>query len=372
MRIGIYDQRSGTEESGGTEVFIRGMAGKLANEHEIVLYTQAGDLLEEVVEMDIKVVQVPRLTNTRHIAKHLAAKTPLKSAEIGSVSMYLSARINGIFDQMDREVDVVSTHYYLDNILVSKSVDIPTVFRFAGIKQPSPRWAAMERFAKPDLYLANSRSTAERVQRWYDISIDGIVYAGIERDQFYLDRAYEVADPMTILFVGRIDQGKGLYDLLEAIAILDREKIKARIVGDGPLKSDLQSCAESLRITDQVSFVGSVPHDAVHGEYAKADIFCLPSHHESLGLVNIEAMLSGLPVVSTNIDAIKEYINHEETGLLINPKDVSGLANALEQLIDSVELRRELGEAGQREAEGYTVEACAEAMIKMYQRTIEV
>jgi glycosyltransferase involved in cell wall biosynthesis len=368
MRIGIYDQRSGTEESGGTEVFIRGMAGKLANEHEIVLYTQAGNLLEEVINMDIKLVQVPRLTNSRYTVKHLAAKTPLKSAEIGSISMYLSARVNGIFEQMAKKVDVISTHYYLDNIFISRSLNIPTIFRFPGIKQPSPRWATMERFAKPDMYLANSRSTAERVQRWYDISIEEIVYAGVERDQFYFDRTYEVADPMTILFVGRIDQGKGLYDLLEAIALLDRADVEARIVGDGSLKSDLQSCAESLGIADQVSFPGSVPHDAVHEEYSKADIFCLPSHHESLGLVNIEAMLSGLPVISTSIDAIKEYITHEKTGLLVDPEDVSALTNALDRVTKSVELRQELGEAGQREAEDYTVEACAEAMIKMYQR----
>jgi glycosyltransferase involved in cell wall biosynthesis len=343
--------------------------GQLSEDHTVYFITSgSGPLRDDIDDIGINLVEIESIRKGT-TANRLLTRTGLKPAEIETLSA-----LRGIFRKrefINDALDVLSTHYYLDNILLSRIVDVPTVFRFPGIKQPSLRWKAMERIARPDLYIANSRSTADRVRQWYDINIDGVVYAGVERDRFYLDRTYERSDPVTILFVGRIDDGKGLHDLLSAVAALDRIDLEVRIVGDGSLKSTLELKAESLGIADRVAFPGPVPYDAVHEEYAAADVFCLPSHHESLGLVNIEAMLSGLPVVSTTIDAIEEYITHEETGLLVDPKDVPALADALERLIESVELRRELGEGGQLEAEGYTVEASVEAMAEMYQYAIE-
>lgn len=369
MKIGIFSLGAGYKNASGTGTFLLEMMRRIASEHEVHFITSgSGVLRPELSELDVQVKTFKSIRKTEKISS-LGGSVGIKPAEIEMLSTFPS--YYELKRYAERELDVLSTHYYLDNILLSRIVDVPTVFRFPGIKQPSLRWKAMERIARPDLYVANSRSTADRVRQWYDINIDGVVYPGVERDRFYLDRTYERSDPVTILFVGRIDDGKGLHDLLSAVAALDRIDLEVRIVGDGSLKSTLELKAESLGIADRVAFPGPVPYDAVHEEYAAADVFCLPSHHESLGLVNIEAMLSGLPVVSTTIDAIEEYITHEETGLLVDPKDVSALADALERLIESVELRRELGEGGQLEAEGYTVEASVEAMAEMYQYAIE-
>lgn len=371
MRIGIYNPRVGFAESGGTETFLREIMKRLAPAHEIILYTGDRPLLDEINQMDVRVERISLQAKETTTNQMLSRYTPVLPAEVESASMYANARRRGLFDRMADEVDVVSTHYYLDNLLVSRRVDVPTLFRFPGIKQPSPRWKAMVRFARPDSYLANSEATATRLQEWLNLDTDGTVYAGVDVEQFSPEVAPAFQDDrVTVLYVGRLDEGKGLHELVDAQSRLG-DATDLYLVGNGTLRSDLEDQVRDLEIGEYVHFVGSVSHDEIQRYYAAANIFCLPSHHESLGIVNLEAMATGTPVITTRIDAIEEYIDDGKNGILVSPENIDALTEALGRLASDTALRERLAESGRATAAQFSWAAQAREMEAHYARIVD-
>lgn len=153
-----------------------------------------------------------------------------------------------------------------------------------------------------------------------------------------------------ILFVGRLVYYKGLSVLLHAIAQCEGT---LSIVGEGPLEDSLRQLARDLRIESRVKFIQRVSHEDVAIHYQAADIFVLPSiaRTEAFGVVQIEAMASGLPVVSTNLPTGVPWVNqHGVTGLVVTPNDPRALGRAIQQLIDDPALRARLGAAARYRA----------------------
>lgn len=364
MRIGIYNPRAGTKSAGGTETFIREVIQRC--DETVELFTGEGELLSEVAHLDVTVHQIPVQYKEDRINELLSTHTPLLSAEMEALSMYVNARRTGMIGRLEA-CDVVSTHYYADNVLISRTVDVPTVFRFAGIKSPSVRWRTMFATDRADTYVANSQSTARRLKTWYDIDVEEIVYAGVDVKQFTPSKEPS-NDDLVVLFVGRLDDGKGIPDLIEAVEDVDAQ---LRIVGDGNRREEFESLAQKRLDADSYTFVGEVPHDEVHKEYQAADVFCLPSYHESFGIVVLEALACGLPVVTTNLDAIVEYVNNGENALLFEPGDVSTLEETLRRLVDSEDLRYHLSSAGRETALQYSWPTQTENMIKVYRQLVE-
>jgi len=371
MRIGIYNPRVGVAESGGTETFLREMLKRISHDHEVVLYTGAGELHEELDTLDIEIRQFPIWLKEDRKNQLVTGKTPILPAEIESLSMYFSVRRAGEFAAMSEDVDVLSTHYYLDNVLASRAAPVPTLFRYPGIKDPSIRWRFMARTARPDLYVANSGSTYARSRDWLDIEPDGTVYAGVDAEQFSPDaKPVFNSEVPVVLYVGRLDDGKGLNDLLRAFDRLDTEA-ELHLVGEGILKSELKATAQNLGIDGSVVFSGTVPHSDIHRYYAAADVFCLPSYHEGFPVVNMEAMASGLAVVSTTIEAVQDQIHDGDHGLLVDPGDVPALANALSRSLSDPELRERLGTAArERSEEQFTWETQTARMTDYYARVV--
>jgi glycosyltransferase involved in cell wall biosynthesis len=364
MKIGIYNPRVGTKAAGGTETFLREMIKRC--DETVELFTGDGELLEEVKRLDVTVHQVPVRYKEAQLNEFLSTHTPILSAEIESVSMFTNALRNGMLDRLN-SCDVLSTHYYADNLLISRAADVPTVFRFAGIRDPSIRWRAMFTGDNADRYVANSKSTADRLAKWYSVEVSETVYAGVDVDQFTPGDGSSSEIPV-VLFVGRLDEGKGVLDLINAVDNLD---VRLRIVGDGNRRDAFESFARERLAPNKYEFVGEVSHDGIDEEYRMADVFCLPSYHESFGIVVLEALACGLPVVTTAIDAIEEYIDHEKNGLLFEPGDVATLEAHLRRLQDSADLRQRLSAAGRETALQYSWVAQTEKMTSVYRQLAE-
>jgi glycosyltransferase involved in cell wall biosynthesis len=113
-----------------------------------------------------------------------------------------------------------------------------------------------------------------------------------------------------------------------------------------------------------VTFTGSISDDDVRHEYDRCDIFCLPSVQEGFGIVFLEAMAMGKPVVSTTAAAIPEVVQHGETGILVAPGDVHALAGALLLLLIDHERRERYGAAGRRRVEQYDWSRVAETFLQ--------
>ncbi|NHC13445.1 glycosyltransferase family 4 protein [Motilibacter deserti] len=150
-----------------------------------------------------------------------------------------------------------------------------------------------------------------------------------------------------VLFVGRLVPAKAPHDLLTAFAAArDRLPMRLVLVGEGQLLESLQRQAEQLGLADAVQFAGPVGQDELPGHYRRADVFCLPSYTEGVPVVLMEAMASGVPVLTTTAGAITELVRAEHNGLVVEPGDVDGIANGLRRLALDRELRDRLGQAG--------------------------
>ncbi|MCS4138420.1 rhamnosyl/mannosyltransferase [Salinibacter ruber] len=169
-----------------------------------------------------------------------------------------------------------------------------------------------------------------------------------------------------ILFVGRLAYYKGLQYLLRAMQLVEAQLI---IVGDGELRDDLEAKAREHKVAHQVQFEGYVPDEQLAEYYRAADFFVLPSiaSIEAFGIVQLDAMAHGLPVVNTSLTTGVPFVSqHEETGLTVQPEDAGDLADAMNRLVNNREYRRELGRNAARRAEDFTEEKMLDRYDELY------
>ena len=165
------------------------------------------------------------------------------------------------------------------------------------------------------------------------------------------------ADGFRLLFVGRLVERKGVAVLLDALARLRAEEaehgpVRLDVVGEGPLRAELEAQAVALGVADRVDFAGGVSAEELARRFAACDAFVLPAVQdakgdvEGLGVVLIEALLHGRPVIATASGGIVDIVRHEETGLLVPPGDAVALAGAVRRYQADPELAQRLAAAG--------------------------
>src|SRR6202521_75746 len=175
-------------------------------------------------------------------------------------------------------------------------------------------------------------------------------------------------DSVNVLFVGRLEKRKGLVDLLRGYEFMRARVPKARliIVGDGPLRSKVESYISRHRVPDVV-LAGYVPETVLPRYYCSADIFCAPATGaESFGIVLLEAMASGLPVVATEIAGYMSVFEPGRDSLTVQPKGWAELGAALLILARDAELRRRMGAYGHEKARRYAWEVVASQVVEVY------
>ncbi len=174
----------------------------------------------------------------------------------------------------------------------------------------------------------------------------------------------------TILTVSRLVEEKGIQFLLTALSKLESD-FNLRVVGDGEVKGNLESLARKSGIADKVSFEGHLEGDALVDAYETADLFVLPSLSESFGLVAVEAMATGLPVVATRVGGIPGIVD-ENTGILVEPGNPIELRKAIAKLESDPELRARMGRLGRRKAEKmFSWQRVADEYISLYESSLE-
>lgn len=156
-----------------------------------------------------------------------------------------------------------------------------------------------------------------------------------------------------VLFVGRIEktsEWKGIKYLLDAMALIIKQNDKAilELVGSGDAVNDFKTYAKQLKIDKQVKFVGPLKGKKLADAYKNTSVLVLPStsNAESFGMVIIEAMASGIPVIGSDIGGIPQVIDHKINGLLVEPKNSKSLAKAILTLLEDIPYSKTLGKNG--------------------------
>lgn len=173
----------------------------------------------------------------------------------------------------------------------------------------------------------------------------------------------------TILSVSNLIALKGIDDNLRALAIIAKKRPDLnwvyRIVGDGVERSRLEALSLELGVSGRVLFLGRMAYRDTMLEMEEADVFCLPSWNEAFGIVYLEAMARMRPVIGCLDNGAAEIVTHEVDGLLVSPQNIPELVSALERLIESPLLCRQLGEMGRKRAEQFSWEHNARRMLSL-------
>jgi glycosyltransferase involved in cell wall biosynthesis len=175
--------------------------------------------------------------------------------------------------------------------------------------------------------------------------------------------------PPRLIMVARFNEQKDQATLLKAISSLFFP-FHLDFVGSGASMESCQALAESLGVKDKVSFLGD--RTDVPQLLAQSQIFILTSHYEGLPISILEAMRAGLPVIATKVNGIPEEVEHGKTGLLVSDKDVKEVAKALSILIESPELRQQMGEAARKKfLEEFTIERMLDETRIVYEQVLK-
>lgn len=218
-------------------------------------------------------------------------------------------------------------------------------------------------FARGDCFLAVSQFGQEKlISLGCDPRKLKVHHVGIDCDRIdFLNRSSLRPPPIRLLSVCRLVEKKGIDYAIRAVAkvkqSLPRLELQYVIIGDGPLSKDLRQLSQSLGVRESVEFTGSLDRERVAEHFARAHIYILPSHtsqdgdEEGIPVSIMEAMATGLPVISTFHSGISELVRDGVSGFLVPERDSDALAGRLQLLIDQPELWSSFGMAGRSHVE---------------------
>ena len=312
---------------------------------------------------------------------HLPGGPP--EASVGA----LYAHLPGFLDELQafrqregRHYDVVHSHYWLSAWIgqrLSESMDIPHVVTFhtlalikmqsrAGEVEPEER-AQVERDAMltADRIIAFSGHERDAMARLYgaDPARVMLVPCGVDLSKFRPLDQKEVRKRLglngekILLYVGRVEPLKGLDLLVETAAQMEagEHNVRMMVVGGGgpgePETDRVRRLAEQRQVDGLIDFVGRVNHDELPLYYNAADVCVVPSYYESFGLVALESMACGTPVVASRVGGLPTIVHHGHTGYLKSWRCPEAFANSVEMIISSSGLQESMGAAARRRAE---------------------
>jgi phosphatidylinositol alpha-mannosyltransferase len=253
----------------------------------------------------------------------------------------------------------------------SDTVNIGTFHAFGGF---SPSYWIGRRFgrnlaAKLHGRIAVSGAAKHFINRYFPGDYR-IIPNGVDIDRFTDAEPFEhLRDgTLNILFVGRFEERKGLIHLLKAYHRLRKRRVDARllVVGEGARRREYRRFVGLRQIRD-VEWLGRVSDADKARYFASADIFCSPATgQESFGVVLLEAMAAGVPIVASDIHGYKNVVQRNVQGLLVEPRNPRALAAALYKLAMDPELRHQLGDAGRQRAPDYSWDSVTERIVDYY------
>lgn len=285
----------------------------------------------------------------------------------------VSAALRTIRALNDEAFDVLHVHEplvpgpSLTSLLV-KMAPVVATFHSAGESGAYKAFARQLKWAasRIDIRVAVSKDAVELAHRYIGGDYE-ILFNGIELGVY----GSAVSQPRenAVFFCGRHEPRKGLSVLLEAHSQLP-DDVRLWVASDGPETEELKS---RFAGDSRVEWLGRISDEEKLDRLTRAAVFCAPSlRGESFGIVLLEAMAAGTPVVASNIDGYRNVATHGENALLVAPDDATLLASSLARIIADSRLATSLTEAGREHSQAFSMDALAEKYVEMYYRALNM
>jgi glycosyltransferase involved in cell wall biosynthesis len=368
---------------GGGGVVMGAMATELARRgHDItVLTSRAFGLPSDSIEDGVRVVRVP-----------VFFRRQLAVANLPSMAAYLPMGwLRGLKLGRSKAFDVINTHFVVPSgplgDWLSRRLDIPNVLSVHGgdlfdpSKPTSPHRHGFLRapirglLTRADAVVAQSRDTAQNVARIYGVERPvELVPLGIARPPARVRAhrsAYGIPESAFVLAtVGRMVARKATSQLVRVLAAAARPDMYLLVVGDGPESDDVAKLASELGVSDRVKMLGHVTERQKYAALSMSDLFVSTSQHEGFGLVFLEAMAFGLPVVCYNRGGQVDFLSTPTTGAVVSLNDVPGFTRAVLDLYFSPERRAAVRKHNLAAVETYFIDRCARRYESIFEQAI--
>ena len=284
-----------------------------------------------------------------------------------------SAALRTIRALNDEAFDVVHVHEPLVpgpslTALLVKMAPVVATFHSAGESAAyrtfsrQLKWVA----SRIDIRVAVSKDAVELAQRYIGGDYE-VLFNGIELGDYSTPSTSPREN--AIFFIGRHEERKGLSNLLEALAKLPPD-VRLWIASDGPQTAELKTRFAS---DTRIDWLGRISDAEKISRMGRASVFCAPSlHGESFGVVLLEAMAAGTPVVASNLDGYRNVATDDETALLVETGNVASLASALARVLVDSRLSARLTANGREHAQRFSMNALADRYIEMYERALHM
>lgn len=270
------------------------------------------------------------------------------------------------------------------SMLIKWEFSLPYIVSLRGADVPgySNRFPIFYAFLKPGFrfiwknaaaVISNSqglKALAEKTEPKQEI---GVIYNGVDVENFKPARENINREKFIITpGASRITARKGLKYLIEAVRKISDEypQLYLKIMGDGNNRAELESLTESLGLKNKVEFLGRVPREKTAPYYQESSAFVLPSLNEGMSNAMLEALATGLPIISTDTGGAKELVEDEKNGFIIKAKNSDDIARKIEILINDEELRKNMGAASRALAEKMSWEKVAGDYHDLYKKII--
>lgn len=354
---------------GGGGVVMAALARDLAQRHAVTVLTSGAlGLPAESCEHGVRVIRVP-----------VFFRRQLAVANFPSMMAYLpmaGLRALGLRGSFD----VINTHFVVPSgplgHALSRLYGIPNVLSVHGgdlydpSKSSSPHRHAWLRppirylLRRAQALVGQSRNTLEHVAEIYHVRRDAeLIPLGIERPSAPAAASRRefgiLEDALVMITVGRVVARKAPEQLIEVMRIATRAKAHLIVVGDGPRLAAVRQAAAEAGLNERVHLLGQTSEERKHQALAVADIFVSTSQHEGFGLVFLEAMAFGLPIICYDHGGQTDFLSNGVTGAVLPLNDVAGFARALEDLSEQREARRTMAANNRRLVERYLIDKCA-------------
>ena len=391
----------GGKDTGGMNVYVRDLTRTLGRLGVAVdVFTRSQDEHVPHVLHDLgyanRVVHVPA-----------GPEVPLHKEEMAS---YLPQFTQGILDfsqNKNLKYDLVHSHYWMSGIAAKElksTWKVPMVQMFHTLGLMKRRVARLPGEAEGDFRIDGeyevlraadrivAATQAELAQLQWLYQVDSkridVIPPGVDLSHFYPipdDEAKEfIGFPpceKMLLFVGRIEPLKGIDTLIQAIAIMRQKGLYvclAVIGGDGEAEPDeasaemirLQTMREEVGLNDLVTFLGKRSQDSLPYYYSAASAVVVPSFYESFGMVALEAMACGTPVVASQVGGLAFLVQDGVTGFTVPVDEPQALAERLTILLENPDLRQKMGRQAADFARDYSWEHIARRIVHLYEKTL--
>ncbi len=367
---------------GGGGVVHELIAEELAGRHRVTVVTSAGPGLAEVEERGgVRILRIPVWGRSeRAVASLPSMLTFPPSAWLAGRSLLARERF-----------DLVNAHFAVPtgpgSLPLARLGGVPHVLSIHGgdifdpSKRSSPhrvaplRWAVKQLLMRSDRVVAQSTDTREKALHYYSPHRDiDVIPLGIRVPDVPRVPRADIGVPESVFLavtVGRLVKRKGIDNLLKALARPACCDVHLAIVGSGPERAELEERAEALGMKDRVTFTGWVDERRKWQILAASDLYVSATHHEGFGLMFLEAMAMGLPVVTPDHGGHTDFLRDAQTGYLVPTGDYEALSRAIAQLAGRPAEATRMGVANRELFRSrYTIAHCANAYEELFHEVL--